>query len=84
MRTLLAALVLSTAALPAMADSVTGTVAAYDRVDNVLVLDDRTIWSLETLAEVPEGLSAGKEVTISYTSNADNGWQKINAIEVKG
>ena len=82
MRTALIAALFSTAALPALADSVSGEVLAYDRVANLIVLEDKTVWSLETLAETPQDLAAGKLVTIDYTSNADNGWQKLNTLTV--
>ena len=82
MRTALIAALLSAAAFPALADSVSGEVLAFDRVANLIVLDDKTVWSLETLADTPEELAAGKIVTIEYTSNADNGWQKLNSVTI--
>ena len=84
MRSLIAAALLAATAAPALADSTQGTILAYDRVANVIVLDDKTVWSLETLKTIPEGLKAGDVITIQFTSNADNGWGKINAIEVQG
>ncbi|MGY9049318.1 hypothetical protein P775_21480 [Puniceibacterium antarcticum] len=84
MRPLLIACLLATAAAPAFADSTSGRVVAFDRKANVLVMDDKTVWSLETLKVVPEGLKSGDLIKIDYTSNADNGWGKINAIVIKG
>ncbi|WP_146590044.1 hypothetical protein [Puniceibacterium confluentis] len=84
MRSLLIAALVSVSAVPALADSTTGKVVAFDRKANVLVLEDKTIWSLETLTTVPEDLKSGDMVEIRYNSNADNGWGRINAIEIKG
>ena len=84
MRSLIAAALLAATAVPAFADSTQGTVLAYDRVANVIVLEDKTVWSLETLKIVPEGLKAGDMVEINFTSNADNGWGRINAVTIKG
>jgi hypothetical protein len=60
-------------ALPAFADSTGGTVIAFDRVENVIVLDDKTIWYIPTTVALPEDLVAGDEILIDYISNGDNG-----------
>lgn len=85
MRSLAALAILgSLIATPALADTTSGVVLAYDRVDQVLVLDDKTIWDLAPAKDiVPEGLRAGDEVTIDYVSAGDSGVGKINAITVK-
>ena len=78
------ALLGSMLATPALADTAGGTVVAYDRVDHVLVLDDKTVWDLAPAGElVPEGLSAGNKVTIEYDSAGDSGVGKITAIAVE-
>ncbi len=84
MRTPLVAIAALVALTPmaAFADKTDGLVLAYDRVENVIVLGDKSVWSLETLAEVPADLAAGKHVEIDYLSNGDNGWSKINALVV--
>lgn len=46
MRVLLSAITIIASAIPAFADEVTGTVLAFDRVDNVIVLDDKTVWTV--------------------------------------
>ncbi|WP_102106912.1 hypothetical protein [Oceaniglobus roseus] len=84
MRSVLAAALLAASTLPALADTTSGTVIAYDRVAKIIVLDDRTVWSLETLKTPPEGLKAGDRVKIDYTSNGDNGWGRINALTIGG
>ena len=65
---------LSTAALlfaaPAMADTVSGTVLAFDRVAQVIVLEDKSVWSLaDGGAAAPEGLVAGDTVTIEFQTS---------------
>ncbi|MHA6325116.1 hypothetical protein [Roseivivax sp. CAU 1753] len=82
MRTPFIAALIALTPLAAFADETSGTVLAYDRVANILVLGDKSVWSLETLKEVPADLSAGQRVTITYTSNGDNGWSAINAVTI--
>ncbi|MCY0093664.1 hypothetical protein [Hoeflea ulvae] len=86
MRLFPAAVILgSMLASPALADSTSGVVVAYDRVDHVLILDDRTVWDLAPAGElVPEGLRAGDQITIEYDSAGDSGVGKITAISVGG
>lgn len=70
-------------ATPALADTTGGVVVAFDRVDRVLVLDDKTVWDLTPAGDlVPDGLSAGDKVTIKYDSAGDSGVGKITAISV--
>lgn len=71
-------------AAAALADTTGGVVVAYDRVDHVLVLDDKTVWDLAPAGDlVPEGLIAGDKVTIEYESAGDSGVGKITAIAVE-
>lgn len=71
-------------AAAALADTTGGVLVAYDRVDHVLVLDDKTVWDLAPAGDlVPEGLSAGDKVTIEYESAGDSGVGKITAIAVE-
>jgi len=70
-------------ATAALADTTGGVVVAYDRVDHVLVLDDKTVWDLTPAGDlVPDGLIAGDHVTIEYDSAGDSGVGKITAISV--
>ena len=43
MRVILAVLALISSTVPAFADQVVATVLAFDRVDHIIVLDDKTI-----------------------------------------
>lgn len=71
-------------ALPAFADSVKGEVVAFDRVANVLVLDDKTVWTLSDVGGVaPEGLEAGMTVAITYDALGEDGYSKIESIVIE-
>lgn len=75
------ALLGSMLATPAFADSAAGVVVAFDRVDHILILDDKTIWDLAPAGDlVPEGMRAGDHVTIEFDSAGDSGVGKIKAI----
>lgn len=64
-------------------DVIESTVLAHDRVANVLVLKDKTIWPLDMLTQpLPEDVSAGDKVEIRYQSNEDDGIQTIHSIVV--
>ncbi|AAV93796.1 hypothetical protein KQ247_11045 [Ruegeria pomeroyi] len=80
MRSLLFAATLFAAATPVLADEVTGIILAYDRVDGRIVLEDKTVWSLEFVEEIPEGLAVGDEVRIVFEAAGEDGITKINAI----
>ena len=73
------------AATPAHADSTTGTVVAFDRVDLVLVLEDKTIWEIVPAdLALPDDLKAGDEITIDFESAGESGVGKINSITRTG
>ncbi|KAF0676396.1 hypothetical protein [Profundibacterium mesophilum] len=70
-------------AAPAFADSVTGEVVAYDRVANILVLDDKTIWTLSDVGGVaPDELEAGMSVSITYEALGEDGYSKVESIVI--
>lgn len=82
MRTVIVMAILGVmAAGPASADSSTGTVAAFDCFNNILILNDKTIWDLSPVIDlVPKNLRSGDKITITYTSAGDNGWGKVDSI----
>lgn len=73
-------LVLCAAAAPAFADEITATVLAFDRVDHVIVLDDKTVFNVTNPEIIPDGLKAGDTIAIVYVSDGDNGVKAINSI----
>ena len=60
-----------------------GTVLAYDRKANILILTDRSVFPLEKLTSAaPENLKAGDRVHIDYDSNEDDGVTAIYSIKI--
>ncbi|MER0239486.1 hypothetical protein [Fulvimarina sp. MAC8] len=69
-------------ATAAFADSTGGTVAAFDRVDSIIVLTDKSIWDVSSLKDnLPENLKAGDKITIVYQSAGDSGVGKLVSIK---
>jgi hypothetical protein len=81
MRYLLAFAAFAALATPALADTTTGTIVAFDRVANVIVMEDKTIWQLSADTVVPEGLLAGDSITITFTSLGDDGVKSVDKLE---
>ncbi len=73
--------ILLAAAAPAFADEVTATVLAFDRVDSIIVLDDKTVFNVTTPEVIPEGLKAGDTITIDFKSEGDSGVATIYSIK---
>jgi hypothetical protein len=67
-------------AAPALADETSGRVVAFDRVAKVLVLDDKTIWSLGDKTVISDDLMAGDMVKILYAGGGDAGIGTINSV----
>lgn len=80
MRLSFLALSLATLAAPALADDTTGTIVAFDRVDKVIVLEDKTTWIFDDKTELSPDLVAGDVVQIIYTGAADSGIGPIASI----
>lgn len=81
---LLAALIAlppTTLALPAIADEVTGEILAYDRLANLVVMRDRTVFELGTELMVPADLQSGDRVRIVYESAGEDGITAIDSLE---
>lgn len=66
---------------PALADSTTGTILAFDRVSLILVMEDMTVWQISADAKKPDDLVAGDTVKITYTSAGDNGVASVQSLE---
>lgn len=82
MRILLAAALLAIAT-PVLADQTSGVVLAYDRVDHIIVMEDKTVWPLGANTVVPDDLKAGDAVTIDFTSGGESGVASVEAV-IKG
>ncbi len=66
--------------VPAFADETTGTIVAYDRLSNVLVLNDKSVWTLDAKTLVPADLKAGDDITLTFVSDGDNGAKPATAL----
>ncbi len=67
----------------AHADSVTGVILAFDRKAQIIVLDDRTVWSLEThKGELPADLKAGDKIEIASEGAGENGVGSVTGIKL--
>lgn len=82
-RTTLLSLALMAAATTthAFADIQIGKVAAYDRVAKLLVMEDKTIFTLEDFkGEVPADLQAGDQVEIDTSGGGEDGYGVVLSI----
>ena len=76
-----AALIGPIATGPAHADETTGTILAYDRLANILVLRDRTVWELSPELLVPVDMKAGDRIRIDYTGAGEDGVASVETLE---
>ena len=81
MRYLLALAAFAALATPALADETTGKIVAFDRKANVLVMEDKTIWKLSDQTVIPEDLTAGETIKITFTSAGDDGVKSVDQLE---
>lgn len=69
-------------AVPALADEVTGTVVAHDRVAHRVIMEDRTIYEYDpATTELPRAILAGDTVRVTYRGGED-GIEAIERIEI--
>lgn len=81
MRYLLALAAFAALATPALADETTGTIVAFDRKANILVMEDKTIWKLSDQTVIPDDLTAGETIKIIFTSAGDDGVKSVDQLE---
>jgi hypothetical protein len=60
-------------AVPAIADETEGHVMAFDRVANIIVLTDKTVWQLGADVIVPADLASGDRVLLDFVSEGEEG-----------
>ena len=81
-RTILAAALLCAPALaPAMADEAEHTILAYDRLANIVVMRDRSVYELPAELMVPADMKSGDRVRVVYQSAGEDGITKIDSLE---
>jgi hypothetical protein len=79
---LLAAGLLAASFSPALADSVTATVTAWDPASRTMTLSDMSQFAgIPTTIAVPADLAPGDQVTVDYQA-LDNGVDSYNSITV--
>lgn len=61
----------------AFSEDLAATVKSYDSSSHLLTLDDGKSFTLDEQVAVPEGLAAGKKVTIQFDSNTPTRVQNI-------
>ena len=66
---------------PALADTTTGTILAFDRQADVLIMTDKTVWQLSPNTMIPADLAAGDMVKITFTSFGDDGVASVDSLE---
>ena len=81
MRTITGFAALLLLAGPALADTTSGTILAFDRQADVLIMTDKTVWQLSPKTLIPADLAAGDTVTISFTSLGDDGVASVDSLE---
>lgn len=67
-------------AAPALADETEGHVMAFDRVSNILVLTDKTVWHIGPDVTVPADLANGDRVLIDFVSEGEEGVTEISSM----
>ena len=77
----LAILALTLTATPALADEMTGEILAYDRLANLIVMRDRTIYELPGELAVPADLQSGDRVRIDFAPGGEDGFGEIRSVE---
>ncbi|WP_428515632.1 hypothetical protein [Roseovarius sp.] len=80
MRIITAAIIAAFAALPAFADETEGHVLAFDRVDGIIVLTDKTVWHVPAEITLPDDLSRGDRVLFEYDTAGEDGMTKLNTV----
>ena len=80
MRIILGAVLAVAAALPVFADETEGHVLAYDRQAGIIVLTDKTVWSVPGEITLPADLGRGDRVLFEYDAAGEDGLTEVNAI----
>jgi hypothetical protein len=80
MRLFIAAAALLAVATPALADETTGTIVAFDRQADIIVMGDKTIWQLNPNTLIPADLGAGDTIKIEFTSTGDDGVKSVDKL----
>lgn len=78
-----AALVLVVSASASYADTFKGTVIAFDRKANVIVIDDKSVFNFEGQnVMVPEDLKAGDMIEIESEGEGEDGYGNLTSLKI--
>jgi hypothetical protein len=64
----------------ALADHSSGKILAYDRKAKLIVMKDKTVWSLDGTESVPPDLKAGDSIDVEFESAGEDGITKIEKL----
>jgi len=67
-------------AVPALADETEGHVMAFDRVANIIVLTDKTVWQLSADMTMPSDLASGDRVLLDFVSEGEEGVTDVHTL----
>ncbi|WP_306256546.1 hypothetical protein [Pararhizobium sp. IMCC21322] len=80
---LTSALILVWSASASYADQFTGSVVAFDRKANVIVLDDKSVFLFEGQeAQIPDDLKAGDKIEIEGEGEGEDGYGNLTSIKI--
>ncbi len=78
-----AALILVVSASASYADTFKGTVIAFDRKANVIVIDDKSVFSFEGQgAQIPDDLKAGDMIEIESEGEGEDGYGNLTSVKI--
>lgn len=67
----------------AHAETITGTVLAYDRKANLIVMDDKAVYGFDgQTAKIPAELKAGDKIEIDGTGEGEDGYGSLTAVKI--
>ena len=74
---------LVSATTASFAGIVTGTVLAFDRQANIIVLTDKSIYNFQgQKGKIPEGLKAGDRIAIDSDGEGEDGYGDLEAVKI--
>jgi hypothetical protein len=79
-----AALLAAALAGPAFADATQGTVSVFDPARKLMILTDRTVWTITDKTIFDPAIKEGDQVLITFTSGGENGIVQTNTVARKG